>query len=1439
MYVKAFRLFVSSTFKDFAQEREVLQSKVFPALDANCAARGWQFHAVDLRWGVNEEAQLDQRTADICLGEVRAAKDYPAPNFLVMIGDRYGWVPLPFAIARDEFEAALAWLDSLADHDAVRDLRRVYQLDENHVIQSGLIAASGVLAVASTATTPDTSAYTLRSREDEVNDLKDAKAWEELEARVRSALQAVANNLLRLDQIDAAGHQKYFLSLTEQEIICALSGAQDGPATLGQMGADEPKAIAWIRESAAPLAPLRVGLLRRWLGMSPRSALSEPLNPDPRVATLAAAIRHELPDDCVVMTTATTGTDGKFNQSYLDTFASSIQRKLEAAVDKHIEAIQAVERAPDFELQSERVEQRAFADDRRKVFVGRENNRSAIAHYIRGGTGAPLVLHGNSGSGKSALMACAVAEVEATCWAPVIYRFIGASATSSDLRAMLISLVDDLAAHDVAQKPQQWEDDDSKFVDQVRALLSAIDKPVVIFLDGLDQLRKPWRPGWLPAALPDGAKIIVSVLDDEAFPIDSGIHRSLRQRLPADAFLEIEPLNRSQGEDILRALEKLSQRRLQQSQRDYIVGQFEKAGGSPLYLRIAFEIARAWRSYDLVGQGHCVLPADTTALIAQFIRDLSEVHHHEPEVVTRTLGYLGAAKEGLSAKEVTEVLSRDRDVMNAISSEKHGVRTEKLPPSVWVRLNRQLAPLLVEKRTDDQPLMQFFHRQLAQVVLEQHYKPAKVALHGALAAYFGDRVIRRDEKDIYDKRSLSELPYQLHCAENKSRLSEILTSPDWMQQKLAAFDPQALVADYDQFGDGSTLPVIGQTARLISGICGRDRHQLLPQLFCRLLDYPDPSVSAFRDRVRSSIIGPALLTQSLSLTPPGVMSSRLDGHESGVWALCMLADGRLASGSDDGTILIWDLTTNAEVGMLRGHTSSVTALVMLPDGRLASGSSDKTVRIWELTLGVENASPVRCKNSISALAVSPDAHLVVGLTDGSIEWLNPAGNADAVVKGHGGEITSLLFLPDGRLASSSSDSTIRLWDSKTRTQVDRLDGHKLPINGLVLLPDGRMASASDDTNIRLWDVTSGAASGVLDRHRGKVKALAVLSDGRLVSSCNDNTIRLWDIRTSTESVRLDNDEAYSQTLALLPDGRLAGGSADKAIRLWDFKNGTKSILLSVHDDAVTSLAILPNNRLASGSADGSVQLWDIKTRTRINALSHQPGQVSALASLSTGELAAGSGKNIQLWQPTTGTKVTHLVGLNYPVRSLAELKDCRLAAACKGTIRVWDFKTRTEVSQLIDHMSGVRTLAAFADGRLASGGKDKIVRVWNTDDRSVIHRLVGHTKQVNAVVVLPDSRLASGSSDHTIRIWSAETGIEVGRLDQHRGAVRGLTVLLEGRRLASCADDKTIRLWDSETCREITRLEVDAVVLCLVSTSDGKLIAGDALGRLHWLEIVE
>lgn len=78
------RLFVSSTFSDLIQERNALQARVWPELERRCLMRGFQFQAIDLRWGVPTEAGLDHRTMRICFDELRRAQEIsPQPNFLI------------------------------------------------------------------------------------------------------------------------------------------------------------------------------------------------------------------------------------------------------------------------------------------------------------------------------------------------------------------------------------------------------------------------------------------------------------------------------------------------------------------------------------------------------------------------------------------------------------------------------------------------------------------------------------------------------------------------------------------------------------------------------------------------------------------------------------------------------------------------------------------------------------------------------------------------------------------------------------------------------------------------------------------------------------------------------------------------------------------------------------------------------------------------------------------------------------------------------------------------------------------------------------------------------------------------------------------------------------------------------------------------------------
>jgi hypothetical protein len=99
--LKTVRIFVSSTFRDMHAERDYLNRIVFPELRSRCSKRGIEFVGIDLRWGVTEEESRQRKAMDVCLDEIKKCN-----FFISLLGDRYGWIPVPDEILKDLFESA-------------------------------------------------------------------------------------------------------------------------------------------------------------------------------------------------------------------------------------------------------------------------------------------------------------------------------------------------------------------------------------------------------------------------------------------------------------------------------------------------------------------------------------------------------------------------------------------------------------------------------------------------------------------------------------------------------------------------------------------------------------------------------------------------------------------------------------------------------------------------------------------------------------------------------------------------------------------------------------------------------------------------------------------------------------------------------------------------------------------------------------------------------------------------------------------------------------------------------------------------------------------------------------------------------------------------------------------------------------------------------------
>ncbi|MCC5658291.1 serine/threonine protein kinase [Nostoc sp. XA010] len=104
----------------------------------------------------------------------------------------------------------------------------------------------------------------------------------------------------------------------------------------------------------------------------------------------------------------------------------------------------------------------------------------------------------------------------------------------------------------------------------------------------------------------------------------------------------------------------------------------------------------------------------------------------------------------------------------------------------------------------------------------------------------------------------------------------------------------------------------------------------------------------------------------------------LSGHAWAVLTVAFSPDGQiLATGSDDNTIKLWEVSTGQLICTLVGHSWSVVAMAFTADGEtLLSASCDKTVKLWKVSTAEEIVTLSGHIDSVSAVAVSKVTQLI-------------------------------------------------------------------------------------------------------------------------------------------------------------------------------------------------------------------------------------------------------------------------------------------------------------------------------------------------------------------------------------------------------------------------------------------------------------------------------
>ncbi|MEM9766760.1 MAG: NB-ARC domain-containing protein [Cyanobacteria bacterium P01_D01_bin.71] len=526
---------------------------------------------------------------------------------------------------------------------------------------------------------------------------------------------------------------------------------------------------------------------------------------------------------------------------------------------------------------------------------------------------------------------------------------------------------------------------------------------------------------------------------------------------------------------------------------------------------------------------------------------------------------------------------------------------------------------------------------------------------------------------------------------------------------------------------------------------------------------------------------------------------------------------KLASGSGDGSIRLWQVSTGECRQILTEHISWVGSVDFSPDGQwLASGGGDATIRIWDVSTGKCSQTLTGHTNRILSIVHSPDGQwLASSGYDMTIRlWQVSTGECCRILTGHTSRVMSVAFSPNGQLlASSGNDATIRLWQVSTGECCQILTGHTNRVKSIFISPDGQwLASGSDDATVRLWQVSTGKCRRTLAGHTNLVNSVVFSPDSRwLASGSDDATIRLWQVSTGKCRRTLTGHANWISSVIFSPDGQwLANGNGDATIRLWQVSTGKCYRTLTGHTNWVSSVVFSPDGQwLASSSDDATIRLWQISTGKCRRILTENSWVGSVVFSPDGQWLASRSDDTtIRLWQISSDKCRRILTGHTNRVGSIDFSPDGQwlVSGGYDATIRLWQVSTGECHLILTGHTNRVGSITFSPDGQwLASSSDDTTIRLWQVSTGKCCRILKGHTNRIRTVAFSPDGQwLASSSDDTTIRLWQVSTGKCCRILKGHTNRIRTVAFSPDGRFLVSGSGDTTIRLWQvitGECCR--------------------------------------
>ena len=361
----------------------------------------------------------------------------------------------------------------------------------------------------------------------------------------------------------------------------------------------------------------------------------------------------------------------------------------------------------------------------------------------------------------------------------------------------------------------------------------------------------------------------------------------------------------------------------------------------PLYLKLAFDEALRWKSYTPDSDIH--LEQNVREIIDDFFERLER--RHGKLLVSHALAYITASKNGLTEPELEDLLSLDDEVLNDVY-QYWTPPVRRLPPLLWIRIRSDIGDYLIERGADGTQVVFWYHRQFIEVAQERYLKDEQAEkIHANMSDYFlgkwsdgakkpfvnkegeelsMDRLVpkqplmfdSRKERQIFNLRKLSELPFHLLHSRNLDQLKdECLCNFEFLLAKLQGTSLQLLMGDFSSYldarPDDSDVQLLHECLQLSAHSLSSDSRQLPTQIIGRMFSFlrrqeQYPDVYKVLKQALNPSIDCFIPNRKCLTAPGGALRSAISLTQHAVDFISMAKDNRtiaVTSQSSDGLVI--------------------------------------------------------------------------------------------------------------------------------------------------------------------------------------------------------------------------------------------------------------------------------------------------------------------------------------------------------------------------------------------------------------------------------------------------------------------------------------------------------------------------------------------------------